>query len=62
MTDHLFDVPGVTAVRFPVTRLVLDPERFGSNDEEVMAARGMGVIYTRLATDTVAADAVAARA
>jgi N-formylglutamate deformylase len=47
LTDRLFDVPGVVAVRFPVCRLVVDPERFESDDEEVMAARGMGVVYTR---------------
>ncbi len=30
---------------FPVSRLVVDPERFEKDDEEPMAARGMGVVY-----------------
>lgn len=46
LTDVLFAVPGVTSVRFPVSRLVLDPERFESDDREVMATKGMGVVYT----------------
>lgn len=46
LTDVLFDVPNVTSVRFPVSRLVLDPERFESDDLEIMAAKGMGVVYT----------------
>lgn len=53
MTDHetdiLFGVPSdvATPVVFPVSRLVVDPERFIDEDMEVMASRGMGVIYTR---------------
>jgi N-formylglutamate deformylase len=31
---------------------VLDPERFESDDEEIMAARGMGVVYTRTSEQT----------
>jgi len=46
LTDLLFDLPGVETIRFPVSRLVLDPERFESDDGEFMAARGMGVVYT----------------
>lgn len=45
-TDDLFDVPGCRKVVFPVSRLVLDPERFMDDADEVMASRGMGVIYT----------------
>ena len=52
LTDQLFDLPGVPTVRFPVSRLVLDPERFESDDEEIMAARGMGVVYTRTSEQT----------
>ena len=52
MTERLFDVPGVAPVRFPGSRLVLDPERFESDDEEIMATRGMGVIYTRTSQQT----------
>jgi N-formylglutamate amidohydrolase len=33
-------------VRYPVSRLVVDPERFEVDAQEVMAGRGMGVVYT----------------
>lgn len=47
-TDDLFDLVGATKrVIFPVSRLVVDPERFADDAQEVMAARGMGVVYTR---------------
>ena len=55
MTDHytaeLFDL-GADARRiiFPVSRLVLDPERFLEDTQEVMASRGFGVIYTKTST------------
>jgi len=54
-TDELFPVEGddVHRVVFPVSRLVLDPERFAEDEKEPMAARGMGVVYemtTRLQT------------
>ena len=47
-TDDLFRVSEnlAKAVTFPVSRLVVDPERFASDQEEPMAAKGMGVIYT----------------
>ena len=47
LTDELFSAPGAAAIRFPVSRLVLDPERFESDDQEIMAGLGMGVVYTR---------------
>ena len=53
MTDHFTDeiFSGLVAedmsVRFPISRLVLDPERFIDDAREPMAERGMGVIYTR---------------
>ena len=48
-TDQLFPLTPVEACRviFPVTRLICDVERFPSDEDEPMAARGMGVIYTR---------------
>lgn len=53
MTDHCTDrlfvpqpAPAV-AVVFPVSRLVVDPERFEADESEIMSRKGMGVIYTR---------------
>jgi N-formylglutamate amidohydrolase len=51
MTDHhTYDLitgifPNSQIVKFPVSRLVVDVERFESDCDEYMAARGMGVIY-----------------
>ena len=51
MTDHhTYDLiarifPTSQIVKFPVSRLVVDVERFESDSDEYMAARGMGVIY-----------------
>jgi len=53
MTDHLTDELVATAlstaqrVCFPVSRLVLDPERFPIDSDEPMSRVGMGVIYER---------------
>ena len=48
-TDELFPITTVEADRliFPVSRLVCDVERFPSDQDEPMASRGMGVVYTR---------------
>ena len=51
MTDHrtlaLFSDPSSEAVvvRSPVSRLVVDVERFSNDIDEPMAARGMGTVY-----------------
>jgi N-formylglutamate amidohydrolase len=48
-TDELFPLTPVEAGRvvFPISRLVCDVERFPLDEDEPMASRGMGVIYTR---------------
>jgi N-formylglutamate amidohydrolase len=50
-TDELFRVSirGVAEVVHPVSRLVLDPERFREDEREPMSSRGMGAIYMRTA-------------
>lgn len=53
-TAELFDfAPDVPRVVFPVSRLIVDPERFVDDAREPMAARGMGVIYTSTCRGTV---------
>lgn len=48
-TAQLFDAirPRVASIAFPVSRLVVDPERFVSDADEPMSRIGMGVVYTR---------------
>jgi len=42
-TDHYTDE--LFSMAFPISRLVVDPERFEDDDQEPMAARGLGVLY-----------------
>lgn len=44
--DVLFGVGPERDVAFPVSRLLVDAERFADDTVEAMAARGMGVLYT----------------
>jgi N-formylglutamate deformylase len=49
-TEEIFERAvrqGDAVVEFPVSRLVVDPERFVDDDKEAMAARGMGVVCLR---------------
>ena len=48
-TDELFGLPSdmATTIAFPVSRLVVDPERFTDDAHEPMARKGMGVVYSR---------------
>lgn len=45
-TGELYEYAPATRVEFPVSRLIVDPERFEDDAQEPMAPRGMGVIYT----------------
>ena len=53
ITDHATDAifqrafPEAKAIVFPVSRLVVDPERFSEDSQEPMSQVGMGVTYTR---------------
>lgn len=57
-TDELFPLTPVEASRviFSVSRLVCDVERFPSDEDEPMTARGMGVTYTRTSMREVLRD------
>jgi len=48
-TDELFTCSAANIVHivFPVSRLVVDPERFVDEAREPMSQKGMGAIYTR---------------
>jgi N-formylglutamate deformylase len=51
-TDRLVEGLRLPAVRIasPVSRLVVDVERFPEDPDEPMAKKGMGAVYTRLST------------
>ncbi|MGZ4885940.1 MAG: N-formylglutamate amidohydrolase [Halobacteriota archaeon] len=44
---------GGVALVYNYSRLVVDPERFESDEDEVMSSRGMGAIYTRTADQQI---------
>jgi len=46
-TDELFDCDSAQRLVFPYSRLYCDVERFREDEDEPMAAKGMGVCYTR---------------
>jgi N-formylglutamate deformylase len=46
-TEELFDVGIGSAIVYPVSRLVADPERFVDDKKEPMSKKGMGAVYTR---------------
>lgn len=45
-TDELYSLPGAARAVFPVSRFLVDAERFEDDAHEPMAARGMGAVYT----------------
>jgi N-formylglutamate deformylase len=46
LSDHALALGGMMFVN-RLSRLVIDPERFPNDEEEVMANRGMGAVYTK---------------
>ena len=46
-TDELFDCPDACRVVCPVSRLVVDVERFSHDPDEPMSRVGQGMIYTK---------------
>lgn len=46
-SDELFNIPNTKAVVTPVSRLVIDTERYSNDLEEPMSHHGMGCIYQK---------------
>jgi N-formylglutamate deformylase len=46
-TDELYELSDATRLVFPVNRLLVDPERFERDDEEIMAKVGLGAVYEK---------------
>ena len=46
-TDSLFEFDDADRLVFPVSRLLVDPERFRDDAQEPMSSRGMGAVYTK---------------
>lgn len=47
-TEDLFSAPGHLQVIAPYSRIFCDTERFIDDSKEIMSAKGMGVLYSRL--------------
>ncbi len=45
-TDEIYNLPGAARAVFPVSRFLVDAERFSDDAQEPMAKRGMGALYT----------------
>ena len=45
-TDELFGIPGIAVTQTPISRVVVDLERYTDDSKEEKAAFGQGVIYT----------------
>ena len=59
-TDDLFSYNKATqdkALVFPISRIIVDPERFYDEEKETMASVGMGVIYTKTTSGKMLRDA-----
>ena len=46
-TDELFQCDEALVHKNELNRIVLDPERFREDSDEIMAKAGMGAIYTK---------------